>query len=61
MNIDLEYEAAFPFEQEYQLWIASVERDFQEECEHLATITAPKNRSTFHYTEDFSPFATVNS
>lgn len=57
-----EYEMAFPYEQEYQMWIASVERDFQEECCHLATITAPKNRSTFYYNSDeYSPYATVNS
>lgn len=28
-----EYEALFPFEQEYNLWVESVERDFQEEAD----------------------------
>lgn len=30
---DEEYEALFPFEQEYNLWVEGVEQDFQEEAE----------------------------
>ena len=61
MIID-EYETAFPYEQEYNLWIASMERDFQEEIEYRAKLVVT-NKTVFHYNniEDYSPFITVNS
>jgi hypothetical protein len=59
MIID-EYETAFPYEQEYNLWIASMERDFQEEIEYRAKLVVT-NKTVLHYNEDYSPFVTVNS
>ena len=61
MIID-EYETAFPYEQEYNLWIASMERDFQEEIEYRAKLVVT-NKTVLHYNniEDYSPFITVNS
>lgn len=57
-----EYEALFPMEQEYQLWMASLEADYLEECNRLASIATLADRSNFHYiTDEFSPFVTVNS
>jgi len=57
-----EYETAFPYEQEYNLWIASMERDFQDEVEYRAKL-AVTNRTVlhFHNSEEYSPYATVNS
>ena len=57
-----EYETAFPYEQEYNLWIASMERDFQEEIEYRAKLVVT-NKTVLHYNniEDYSPFITVNS
>jgi hypothetical protein len=56
-----EYETAFPYEQEYELWIAGMERDFQEEVEYRAKL-AVTNKVSFKYnTEEYSPFSTVNS
>ena len=60
MIID-EYETAFPFEQEYNMWINSMEQDFQEELEYRAKLVVT-NRTRIVYAQDeFSPFATVNS
>lgn len=56
-----EYETAFPYEQEYQLWIASMERDFQEEVEYRAKLAVTNRVSLKYNTEDYSPYATVNS
>ena len=59
--INEEYEQLFPFEQEYKLWIESIERDFREESQKRTGIVVPK-RHTFTFTEeDFSPFNTLNS
>ena len=58
-----EYETLFPFDQEYNSWMDSVEADFKEECEFRAGVTAPKS-STFvlhKNNEELSPFSTVNS
>jgi len=57
-----EYEALFPMEQEYQLWMAALEADYMEECNRLSSIATLADRSNFHYISDeLSPFATVNS
>jgi len=58
-----EYESLFPYDQEYNSWMADIEADYVEECEFRAGIAVP-NDSTFvlHSTdEDLSPFITVNS
>ena len=61
MIID-EYETAFPYEQEYNMWIAGMERDFQEEVEYRAKLVVT-NKTVLHLdnTEDYSPYVTVNS
>lgn len=46
--IDAEYEELFPYEQEYESWIAAVERDYQEECEARAGIIVP-DKGKFKY------------
>lgn len=62
-----EYNDIFPFEQEYNAWISSLERDFIDEVNYRAQIAAQQDRDNFYYvyddeTEDeFSPFVTVNS
>lgn len=62
-----EYERMFPFEQEYQAWIDSIEQDFLEEVNYRASIAAKADRDNFIYVYDeeladeLSPFATVNS
>jgi hypothetical protein len=63
MIID-EYETAFPYEQEYNLWIAGMERDFQEELEYRAKlVVTDRTNIVLHKdnTESYSPFGTVNS
>ena len=54
-----EYETAFPYEQEYNLWIEGMERDFQEEVEYRAKLVVTDK--TRFLNEEFSPFATANS
>lgn len=59
-----EWEDAFPFEQEYQFWIASVEQDFREECaERAKLVVTNKTNILLHKdnTEIYSPYSTVNS
>lgn len=62
--LDDEYDTAFPYEQEYDLWIAGMERDFQEEVEYRAKL-AVTNRTNIvlhkDNSEEYSPFSTVNS
>jgi hypothetical protein len=61
MIID-EYETAFPFEQEYNMWIEGMEQDYRDECEYRAKL-AVTNQTVlyFHNIEEYSPYATVNS
>ena len=62
--LDEEYETAFPYEQEYDLWITSMERDFQEEVEYRAKlVVTDRTNIVLHKdnTESYSPFGTVNS
>jgi hypothetical protein len=61
MIID-EYETAFPYEQEYNMWIEGMERDFQEEVEYRAGL-AVTNKTVLHLdnTEYYSPYSTCNS
>ena len=58
-QIAQDWEEAFPYEQEYQLWIESVEQDYREECAERAKLVVT-NKTRF-FTDDFSPFSTVNS
>jgi hypothetical protein len=63
MIID-EYETAFPYEQEYNLWIAGMERDFREECEYQAKLVVTNQTNIVLHKdniEQYSPFITVNS
>ena len=60
MIID-EYETAFPYEQEYNLWIAGMERDFQEELEYRAKLVVTDRTRIVYAQDEFSQFATVNS
>jgi len=60
MNIEQEWEEAFPFDQEYQMWMASIERDFREEIEHRGVVIK-QQRDRVLFDEEFSPFSTVNS
>ena len=59
MIINEEYETAFPIDQEYDLWINGIEQDYAEEAEHRAKLVVT-NRIRV-YTDEFSPFNTVNS
>ena len=59
MIINKEYELAFPADQEYNLWINSIEQDYQQEAKHRAKLVVT-NRTQF-VDEDLSPFNTVNS
>jgi hypothetical protein len=45
--IDAEYEELFPFEQEYNEWVNSIEKDFQEECEYLASLNVDNRTNIF--------------
>ena len=59
MIIDQDYEAAFPAEREYTDWIMALEND-------LATgklVVTNRTRIVLHKnnTEEYSPYATVNS
>ena len=56
-----EYETAFPYEQEYNLWIEGMERDFQEELEYRAKLVVTNKVVLYANGEELSPFATVNS
>jgi hypothetical protein len=60
MIID-EYETAFPYEQEYNLWIAGMERDFQEEVEYRAKLAVTNKVSFKYHTDEYSPYSTCNS
>jgi len=60
MIID-EYEQAFPFEQEYNMWIDNMEQDYREECEYRARLTVTNRTNIIIDNEDYSPFITVNS
>lgn len=40
-----EWEEAFPYNQEYNAWIASIERDFQEEVEFRNSVKIPREKS----------------
>ena len=61
IEFDVEgYEDAFPFEQEYQMWIESMERDFEEECLHRIAVKQGRDNVIID-SEDLSPFATINS
>lgn len=57
-----EYESLFPFDQEYNSWMSSIEAEYAEECKIRSGISVPKS-STFvlHADEELSPFITVNS
>jgi hypothetical protein len=59
MIINKEYELAFPVDQEYNLWINSIEQDYQQEAKNRAKLVVT-NRTQF-VDEDLSPFNTVNS
>jgi hypothetical protein len=51
-----EYEELFPFEQEYNLWISGIEKDFADEIVHRTAIKIrEKDRVSY------SPYDTVNS
>lgn len=56
-----EYDAAFPFEQEYQSWINGVESDYREECEYRAKLAVTNRVKLFVDGNELSPYATVNS
>ena len=56
-----EYEQAFPYEQEYDMWMASMERDFQEEVEYRAKLVVTDNTNIILDKDEYSPFVTVNS
>ena len=59
MIINKEYELAFPADQEYNLWINSIEQDYQQEAEYCAKLVVT-DRTQF-VDEDLSPFNTMNS
>ena len=50
MIINDEYESAFPVEQEYQLWINSIERDYVEEAQYRAKLVIT-DQTRVHVTE----------
>lgn len=50
-----EYDAAFPWEQECEAWMAAMEQDYIDECNKKLSIYAHAEN------EEFSPFSTVNS
>jgi hypothetical protein len=56
-----EYEQAFPYEQEYNLWIASMERDYQEEVEYRASLAVTNRTNIVLHKEEYSPYITINS
>ena len=57
-----EYEELYPYEQEYQSWMNSIEEDFKEECEERSGIKVTKKSNfIFEIDEDLSPFNTINS
>ena len=61
INTNNEYDATFPFEQEYQSWINGLESDYREECEYRAKLVVTNRVKLFVSGEELSPFATVNS
>jgi len=56
-----EYEQAFPYEQEYNNWITSMEHDYREECEYRARLIVTGKTNIIIDNEEYSPFITVNS
>lgn len=59
-----EYEQSFPYEQEYNLWISGLERDFQDEVEYRAKLVVTNRTNIVLHkdnTEEYSPYSTVNS
>jgi hypothetical protein len=60
-----EYEQAFPYEQEYNAWIAGVERDFQEEVEHRAKLVVTDRTNVLlrknNSFDEYSPYITIDS
>lgn len=61
INTNNEYDATFPFEQEYQSWINGLESDYREECEYRAKLAVTKKVKLFIDNNELSPFITVNS
>jgi hypothetical protein len=59
MIISKEYESAFPYEQEYNAWIDSIERDYVDEVKYRAKLVITNRDRVF--LDEFSPFNTVNS
>ena len=61
-DIQEEYEDLYPYEQEYNAWMNSIEEDFREECEERFVIKVTKKSNfIFEIDEDISPFNTINS
>jgi hypothetical protein len=62
MIINKEYDSTFPVDQEYQLWIQAVERDYREESQYRAKLAVTnRTRTVLYKNDEFSPFNTVNS
>lgn len=61
INTNNDYDATFPFEQEYQSWINGLEADYKEECEYRAKLAVTNKVRLFVDNNELSPFATVNS
>ena len=61
INTNNEYDATFPFEQEYQSWINGLEADYREECEYRARLSVTKKVKLFIDNNELSPYGTVNS
>ena len=57
-----EYEDLFPYDQEYNAWMNSIEEDFREECEERSGVKVTKKANfIFEMDEELSPFNTINS
>ena len=60
MIIDNEYDNAFPFDKEFTDWVNNIDYEYNEADNVPALIVT--NKVSFKYnTEEYSPYATVNS
>ena len=56
-----EYDAAFPWEQECEAWMAAMEQDYIDECnEKLGILVREGDNFEYHSKfDEFSPFSTI--
>jgi hypothetical protein len=60
MIIDTEYDNAFPYDREFTDWVNSIDYEYNE-ADNVPALTVTDKVSFKYNTEEYSPYATVNS